>query len=266
MNLSLFEAILLVAGVALSIGGVIFVRRIVPEDKLTENNEYAGFTYSILGLIYGIYLAFTIVVVWQQYEDAEETVQQEVVLLNALWRDVEVFPPEARSRIQQRLIDYVRHVIADEWPRMAPGLHESSSVPYDQLWADFYGVSPRANDPRHDAFHAEAVELMNDFAMARQMRLLSSTTALPSSMWALLIIGAAGTIVFTWFYGTPHLSLQIAVTTFLSVVIIYSVLLVRMLEHPFGGSIAVSPHAYQELLSTFESRQAAYRTAPDSSA
>jgi hypothetical protein len=47
------------------------------------------------------------------------------------------------------------------------------------------------------------------------------------------------------------------VTVFLSVIIIYSVLLVRMLEHPFGGTIAVSPHAYQELLETLEGRQSA---------
>ena len=61
--------------------------------------------------------------------------------------------------------------------------------------------------------------------------------------------------MFTWFYGTRYLSLQIAVTMFLSVVIIYSVLLVGMLEHPFGGTVSVSRHAFEELLVTFEQRQ-----------
>lgn len=252
--MTILELLLLFAGVAVSIGGVIVVRRIVPQEKLTENNEYAGFTYSILGLVYGIYLAFTVVVVWQQYEEADETVHREVVLLNALWRDIEIFAPDVRARMHQRLIDYTRSVIRDEWPRMEYGLHDSESAYYDQIWVDFYKLSPDTRDPRAASFYGEAVARMNEFAIARRMRLLASTAELPRSMWALLLLGAAGTIAFTWFYGTRYLSLQIAVTAFLSVIIIYSILLVRMLEHPFGGTIAVSPHAYEELLQRFESR------------
>ena len=67
------EVVILFLGVACSVAGVIVVRRIVPQEKLTENNDYAGFTYGILGLIYGIYLAFTVVVVWQQFEDAADS-------------------------------------------------------------------------------------------------------------------------------------------------------------------------------------------------
>lgn len=252
--MSMSEALILFCGVALSVAGVIVVRRIVPQEKLTENNEYAGFTYGILGLIYGIYLAFTVVVVWQQLEDAEEAMAQEVVLLNALWRDIEVFKPQPRHLMQRRLIEYVRFVLRDEWKRMGPGLHDTSAGPYDQLWIDFYQISPDANDPREAAFYGEAIARMNEFATARRMRILSSTAALPLSMWILLVLGAAGTIMLTWFYGTRYLSLQIAVTVFLSVVIIYSVLLVSMLEHPFGGTVAVSPHAFEELLQTFEQR------------
>jgi Protein of unknown function (DUF4239) len=75
------------------------VRRFIPPDKLAENNDYVGFTFSILSLIYGIYLAFTVVVVWQQYEDAEEKVTQEVVLINALWRNLEPAASASTSSI-----------------------------------------------------------------------------------------------------------------------------------------------------------------------
>jgi hypothetical protein len=46
--------------------------------------------------------------------------------------------------------------------------------------------------------------------------------------------------------------MQIAVTTFLSGVILYGVLLVAMLEYPFGGGVHVGPESYQNLLQTFE--------------
>ena len=38
------------------------VRRIWPYPALKENNELLGFTYAVYGLIYGVLLAFTIVV------------------------------------------------------------------------------------------------------------------------------------------------------------------------------------------------------------
>jgi Protein of unknown function (DUF4239) len=247
-----------VIGVSLSVAGAVLVRRLIPQEKLIENNDYAGFTYGILGLIYGIYLAFTVVVVWQQYEDAEEQVMQEVVVLNALWRNVAVFDTPIRAKLHGDLITYARFVVKEEWPLMAPGLYSTPSPAYDQIWTDFYSVMPNADDPREAAFYAEAIGRLNELAMARRLRLLSSTAGLPRSMWVLLIIGAAGTIMFTWVYGTRYLSLQIAITMFLSVVILYSVLLVSMLEHPFGGTVAVSPVPFQDLIRTFEERQASY--------
>lgn len=93
--------VILILGVAASVTGMVVVRRFIPADRLSENNEYVGFTFSILGLIYGIYLAFTVIVVWQQYEGAKETVTTEVALLGAVWRSVERFPPADRHRLRQ---------------------------------------------------------------------------------------------------------------------------------------------------------------------
>jgi hypothetical protein len=252
MNLSVTTAAILILGVAASVAGVVLVRRRIPQEKLEENNDYVGFTFSILSLIYGIYLAFTVVVVWQQFEDAEQTVSQEVVLLNAIWRDLAPFAPADQMRLRRGLMDYVRSVINDEWPRMANGLEDAHSEVYDALWDDFYRLNPDPNDVRQTTFYQDCIERMNDFAMARRMRILSSTAALPWSMWVLLVAGAVGTIGFTWFHGTRYMSMQLGVTAFLSAVIIYSVLLVAMLEHPFGGAVAVKPVPFQKLLEQFE--------------
>lgn len=252
------EVLILLAGIGLSVGGVIVVRRIVPQEKLTENNDYAGFTYGILGLIYGIYLAFTVVVVWQQYEHADEQVMQEAAVLGLLWRNAAGFAPAERLRIHEDLITYTRSVLHDEWPRMAPGLQTTASPAYDRIWEDFYRIDP-TEDSRGSAFYEASVAGLNNLSIARRMRILSSNASLPLSMWILLVIGAAGTIMFTWFYGTRYLALQVAVTTFLSGLIIYSVLLVAMLEHPFGGTVKVSPRPFQEVLQIFEMRIQAER-------
>ena len=249
--------LVLLGGVSASVAGMVLVRRWIPQEKLSENNDYVGFTFSILSLIYGIYLAFTVVVVWQQFEEAEETVTNEVVLINALWRNMEPFPPEVRHPFRVHLIDYTRDVILSDYPKMRQGLPYTSNPKYDAIWQDYYKLTPDPNDLRQVAFYEEGVTRMNDFAIARRMRILASNANLPRSMWVLLIIGAIGTIMFTWFYGTHYLSIQVAATTFLSAVILYGVLLVAMLEYPFGGGVHVTAAPYEELLMTFEKRLAA---------
>lgn len=194
------------------------------------------------------------VVVWQQYEEADETVTREVVLINAIWRNVEPMSHEDRNRIHQDIVDYVRDVIASDYPKMEYGLQSTSNDKYDQIWTDYFRIAPNAGDLREVTFYQQGVLRLNEFSIARRMRILDSNAALPSSMWVLLIVGATGTIMFTWFYGTRHLSIQIAATAFLSAVIIYGVLLVSMLEYPFGGVVRVGEQPYQELLNIFQAR------------
>jgi len=246
--------LILAAGVLASLAGMMTVRRFVPAEKLSENNEYVGFTFSILSLIYGIYLAFTVVVVWQEYDAAEETVTHEVVLINALWRDVEPMPREDRLRVHHDIIDYVHDVIVNDYPKMENGLQSTSNEKYDRIWTDYDRIAPVATDIRQVTFYQQGVLRLNEFSIQRRLRILASNASLPTTMWILLVVGATGTIMFTWFYGTRHLYIQIAATTFLSAVIIYGVLLVSMLEYPFGGVVHVSAMPYQELLNIFESR------------
>ena len=178
---------------------------------------------------------------------------QEAVTLGQLWRNAGGFAPADRLRMHEDLILYTRSVLQDEWSRMAPGLESTASPAYERIWDDFYRIDP-TEDARGSALYEAYVASLNNLSMARRMRILSSNATLPPSMWILLVIGAAGTIMFTWFYGTRYLALQIAVTTFLSGVIIYSVLLVAMLEHPFGGTVSVSSRPFQEVLHVFEMR------------
>ncbi len=52
--------------------GPALVRRYVALDRLTANNEIAGFKYAVLGVLYAVLLAFAIIVVWQKFSDAED--------------------------------------------------------------------------------------------------------------------------------------------------------------------------------------------------
>ncbi len=257
MFLSLPHLLILCGGVLISVLGVIVVRRLVPIEKLQDNNEFTGFAYSVIGLFYGIYLAFTVVVVWQQYQDAEQNATTEAVHISAMWRDSQAMQPEHRERIQLAMYRYVHSVICHEWPTLESGGESDprTLLAYENLWNAYYAARPDPNDPVQTTFYSQSIDELNDLAMARRMRLLDATSDLPDVMWWLLIAGAIGTIVFTWFYATRYAFVQTAVTAFLSLIIVYSVLLVSVLQHPFRGEVRVTPEAFVSIKNSFNERR-----------
>ncbi len=60
------------------------VRRIWPHPAFKENNELVGFTFAVYGLIYGVLLAFTIIVDWERFAGTERLVMQETTILSVV--------------------------------------------------------------------------------------------------------------------------------------------------------------------------------------
>ena len=54
--------------------GPLLVRRYVALESLATNNEVAGFKFATVGVLYAVLLAFSIIVVWEKFNDAEATV------------------------------------------------------------------------------------------------------------------------------------------------------------------------------------------------
>jgi disulfide bond formation protein DsbB len=233
---------------------VLIVRRKVDPEKLRENNEFTGFAWAFVGLLYGVYLAFMVVVVWQNFDNADSTVTNEATHLSALWRDAQSLP--GGDALQRQLVLYARSVVADDWPAMGRGESGSTqtNVIYEDLWRTFYALKPASGDVVHTAFYQESLRQLNELGMSRRMRLLSGSADLPFPMWLLLIAGGVGMIGFALAIGTPSRGLQLGLTIFLAGFLAYSILMVGALEEPFGGDIHVRPDAFLSVIRSFERR------------
>jgi hypothetical protein len=256
MDPMLVRALIVGASVFVAIAAVMVVRRWVPYEVLRQNHEFTGVAYAIVGAVYGVYLAFTIVVVWQQFDQAEQNATTEAVHLSEVWRDVQVLPTEARHGIELRLRDYAEAVVEREWPAMSSGHSADAEAAsrYEAMWQALYDVRDKADGPGDRAFFNEAVVQMNTIGGQRRLRLLQSDSALPSIMWILLIGGGIITVGFTLLMGTPDLWMQASVTAALTALIAFSLLLVLALQHPFSGDISVKPTAYISVLQSFRDR------------
>src|SRR5215831_18319596 len=73
-------------GTLLSTVGPALVRRYVALDRLTINNEIAGFKFATVGVLYAVLLAFVVIVVWEKFSDAEANAVREAGAAENLYR------------------------------------------------------------------------------------------------------------------------------------------------------------------------------------
>jgi hypothetical protein len=63
--------------VALAVGGLVLVQRLVPIERRLAHNDVAGFIYAVLGVAYAVLLGLMVVAVWQDWQAAQETATQD---------------------------------------------------------------------------------------------------------------------------------------------------------------------------------------------
>ncbi|HUI70052.1 MAG TPA: DUF4239 domain-containing protein [Spirochaetia bacterium] len=244
----------IVASPLISFALVRVVRWIWPYPFLKENNEIVGFTYAVFGLIYGVVLAYTIVVAWERFSEAERIVMREATSLSELWRDSEVFPAADRDATHRDLIDYATSVLQDEWPTMASAGEASPKTVriYEELWGRSYQLQPVTKS--QEAFLRVLLDRLNDLGSARRLRILYSRMQVPGVLWPVLILGSIMTIVYTLLLANRHAWVQVTIVTFVTLIALLGILVILSLQFPFTGDVSIKPEAFQQLLYSFHLR------------
>jgi mannose/fructose/N-acetylgalactosamine-specific phosphotransferase system component IIC len=82
--------LLVTIGIALLLAALI--RRSVPREELRTNNEAVVTDLTVIGVIYGVFLAFVIFSLWQQRTVTQDHVETESSQLYLLFRLAREFP------------------------------------------------------------------------------------------------------------------------------------------------------------------------------
>jgi Protein of unknown function (DUF4239) len=251
----LIGPIIVLSSLAVSIAGVYVVRRMRWYPVLQGHSEFVDHVYAVIGLIYGVFLAFTIIIAWQQYSEAERSATNEVSNVSMLWRDAQVFPLPIRNQIQDRLIAYSKAVVESEWSSMAAEGWKSKSAgdAYEEIWRAYYDFHPQTETEK--AFYNESLGQLNDLGIQRRVRLMYSRSQLPVVLWLFLIIGAIVTTGFPYLFWTKHPKLQSLIIAALAGLISSSLFLTLSLQHPFTGDVSIKPEAFQLLTKSLEERK-----------
>jgi hypothetical protein len=249
---TILQALVFIVGsVVLALFGVVHVRKRVPLEVQMEQNEVAGFFIAVLGVVYGVLLAFAVILVWEQYGDAKAIAEREANSLGDIYSLAAGLPEPRRSQIHQEVRAYARVVIDEEWAIMS-SRRESAEAwrRIDALWSLARDFEPGGS--REQTLQAQLLSDLDEMNDDRRMRLLAARDGVPGLIWTVLIGGGVMTVLFTYFFGLKNLRAQLAMTALYVASIGFVLFLVAAIDYPYTGVVSIKPEALELVLQRVE--------------
>jgi hypothetical protein len=237
------------ASIAVAVLGLYLARRFVPWQALVESNDVAGNYLQTLGTIYAVLLAFVVIVVWQQFNDARSAVEREANEALDLFRTASGFSESERRELQDEVRVYVRAVLEKEWPAMA---RDENGV-FEEVWVVFDRIADVLHRcDRETSLYCEALSRLNDLSDARAMRLSTSRMKIPLALWALLYIGAAVTVGSMYLFAVESFAVHAVMTGALAGAVSHVIYVIADLDDAFGGDWQVPREPFERVRAHME--------------
>ena len=242
-----------------ALAGLEVVQRLVPATSRQRHNDVAGFIYAALGVIYAVLIALVVIAVWEEYDAASVTVEQEAnALAEIAWLAHRLPEPEG-AHIQELARSYAHEVVDNEWPLMEQGrkplMTQVEQTPtgwtlIDDIRASLQEIEPRT--PADEQLYAEGLDQVQRLADARRMRLVAAEEGIPAVLWAVLIFGGVAAIGFTYLFGLENTWAHRVMVVTLAAVIGLVLFTIGAMEHPFSGGARIGTEAFDLILERFE--------------
>ena len=242
--------ILIVPTTIFAMCGPAIVRRYVPLDRLSANNEVAGFKFATVGVIYAVLLAFAILVVWERFNKADSDVANEASAAATVFRLTQGLDADHGAAVRKATTNYLREAVDKDWPAMGQG---TSSRDVTIALTEIYDAVLKFHT--FGSFKSLVVaEILRDvdrISEMRRQRLVAASGIVPGIIWAVLFTGAFVTIGFTFFFGTANLRAQTVMSGAVAILIFSGLLTVVAIDHPFAGTVKVGPEALIAVIQDF---------------
>ena len=233
-------------GAGLACGGHTLVRRSIPYKDLVSHNDVAGFLLAVVGVIYAVLIAFVVIVVWQQYNDAESRYGDEVSSVADIHASARALPLADAKRTQKLVHQYVLLMISEEWPAMRTGGNSAKATAVlDTLMEDVRSVDPQ------DGVGTIARERLSEVTQhafdLRNRRLSDNAESLPPVLWLSLVFGAVITVGFGYLFGVEKFRVQLLMTASVAALIALMFVLLVEFDYPFRRDSAISSERWVQL-------------------
>lgn len=241
----MWDGYLMVFGVSLAAVGVLYLAtRFIPLQVREAHNEVLGFVYAVVGVIYAVVLAMTVIGGWDAIQTGRHHTYMEASGLSEVYWYASTLPEPQQAQIQDTIREYVRTVVSQEWELMET--HQAS----DQAWAlayKFRGMLEKVQTqtPAEQSRYEQALMATQQFFEMRRVRVNEADHGVPVIMWVGLILGGMVTLLFAILFGMKNFKIHAVMVFSLTALTAFMLLLVWELNYPFSGPVRVGPQAFE---------------------
>jgi hypothetical protein len=234
--------------VCFSVGLQLLTRWRFGVDFLLSNQEVAGFKFAVVGVAYGVLLAFVVIAVWSEFERTERDSYAEAERFYNLHRNSYNFPEQVGQEMRRALIAYAVEVRDSDWPMMEKGLRGSLSAAaaYDRLSLAVGQTRPDSIALLPSVTHA--FDLMQQIADYRLERLSDVGGHVTPAIWGVLLLGAIVTLGYPAFFAAKNVNAQMLMTAGLAAIIGATLFLTMSMNYPFSGSERLTPKPIDDVI------------------
>jgi len=200
----------LVGAIAVALGFLWLSKRTLRENVDPTHNPSLSPFLTVVGLVFGALLGFTVVVAWEQFSSADATVAHEASTVTKVSRQTVAMPDPQRTQRRQQLRKYAEAVSGPEWSAQETGggTSDTARAAITEMYRLFGNLPAGTSSPVDGEFLNKLSVLTTD----RDQRVLDQEPRIPTLLWAglicggVLLIAIAGWITFTRYRMTTRWS------------------------------------------------------------
>jgi hypothetical protein len=200
----------------------------------------------LIGGIYAVLLAFTIFVIWGQFNDVENCVIRECNVLSDLLRFSNYLNVEAASTIRKAMAAYTHHVLKYEWQALGDGKRDRQA---EELFNHFMNAVAQSA-PENEAeqvFKIRLLDMAHKASECREERVAKSLTRIPPTLAGLVNTIAFVLLALIFVYPFHHWVAGGVCFMVVAFVLFLANFVMTDTDNPLKGVWNVSPQPFGEL-------------------
>ncbi|MEO8401147.1 MAG: hypothetical protein ABI597_05030 [Gammaproteobacteria bacterium] len=224
--------------------------------QLVTNTELISAVYQVMGTIYAILLTFTLWGVWQNFIEADSSVQNESYALLDLVHIIESSSTWKNSNIRAAAITYLKLVLEQEWSTLKNltsamiNTREHGCTSAMHVINAVQTITP--DTKKDDVLFGQAFTFLSRWLDARRTRILIARGDSAKALWPLLLTGSFVLFAFHGLFVAKTIGIWTTLLFGTSLVIGVTFYLIFTLDCPFEGSISIDSEPFTLAINILE--------------
>jgi len=252
---------MLIFGITYLIAAAIFVgvTIVATGDRMRSFKTISHGVLPPLGILFGLFVAFTAVQVWNDNDGAIAAIDREASALRNVLILSATFPEETQSRLRTLISGHIGDVTRAEWPSMAHRTATLSIFPHHLADALHLALALTPASEGQLIAQRGMTTALESALDARRQRILLSRSQVGPVKWVCLFVQAICVLVAIALVHCDNRLGSIIVLGIFATGAAACVLLIASYDRPFIGQLAVTPDSLLQVMPEVQRGEGAAR-------